>query len=295
MLFDDIDKGMCPEDQEAFASFSHAHCHVANHVLRNLGPRRLLFCPTEYCTSRAEPTIRDSVYLNTLGSSLDPSIQVLWTGDAVIPEYITPESLQAVNAAIGRKCVIWDNIHANDYDPRRVYLGPYAGRPARIADHVQGVLTNPNCQYSLNFVALHSMAAWHRLGAAYDERVAFRQAVTDWVSRIAQGGTGKQAAAVGVDAMMKLCDMFYLPFHHGTAASTLIASFLWLEDTPATGACVRACVCAVVCVCSCVYVCMYVCVCVCNCVSLSIHGSAHLPPPQNNFPLPTSHSPLPPP
>ncbi|EGD82363.1 hypothetical protein PTSG_03030 [Salpingoeca rosetta] len=231
ILFDDIDKGMCTEDHEAFESLAHAHCEVANRILSYIGPRRLLFCPTEYCTSRADPSIKDSAYLSTVGHVLDPAIQVLWTGDAVIPEYITPESLAPVNAAIRRKCVIWDNIHANDYDPRRVYLGPYAGRPHQLREHVDGVLTNPNCEYTSNFVALHTMAAWHNLGPAYDPRVAYRQAITDWLPRLVSRG---QQAAITAEAMVRLCDMFYLPYQHGSAASTFIANFLWLEDTPTT-------------------------------------------------------------
>ncbi len=27
-----------------------------------------------------------------------------------------------------RKPTIWDNLHANDYDQQRMYLGPYSGR-----------------------------------------------------------------------------------------------------------------------------------------------------------------------
>ena len=29
---------------------------------------------------------------------------------------------------IKRKPIIWDNLHANDYDLQRVYLGPYIGK-----------------------------------------------------------------------------------------------------------------------------------------------------------------------
>lgn len=75
---------------------------------------------------------------------------------------ITPHTVEAVSKVLKRKPVIWDNIHANDYDQRRVFLGPYDGRPVQLYQNVSGVLTNPNCEYESNFVAVHTLASWIR-------------------------------------------------------------------------------------------------------------------------------------
>ena len=64
-----------------------------------------------------------------------------------------------------RKPVIWDNIHANDYDHRRVFLGPYSGRPVELYNHLNGVLTNPNCEFEANFIAIHTFATWCRVAS----------------------------------------------------------------------------------------------------------------------------------
>lgn len=61
-----------------------------------------------------------------------------------------------------RRPLIWDNLHANDYDHKRVFLGPYSGRSTRLIPHLRGVLTNPNCEYEANFVAIHTLAQWSR-------------------------------------------------------------------------------------------------------------------------------------
>jgi len=45
----------------------------------------------------------------------------------VVSNTITVESIELLNSVLKRKVVIWDNIHANDYDPKRVFLGPYNG------------------------------------------------------------------------------------------------------------------------------------------------------------------------
>lgn len=59
-----------------------------------------------------------------------------------------------------RKPLIWDNIHANDYDQRRLFLGPYYGRPTQLYKSVNGILTNPNCEFESNFVAIHTLGTW---------------------------------------------------------------------------------------------------------------------------------------
>ena len=70
------------------------------------------------------------------------------------------ESIQHVSERIKRLPVIWDNLHANDYDKTRIYLGPYEGRSTALLSHLRGVLTNPNCEYGANFVAFHTLAQW---------------------------------------------------------------------------------------------------------------------------------------
>ena len=61
--------------------------------------------------------------------------------------------------------MLWDNIHANDYDHRRVFLGPYSGRPVELYKLLNGVLTNPNCEFEANFVAIHTLATWCKVAA----------------------------------------------------------------------------------------------------------------------------------
>lgn len=119
-----------------------------------------LFFFSEYCKMRAFPTINKSEYLNTIGSKLSPEIDVLWTGDKVISQVITTESIIELSKVLRRKPIIWDNIHANDYDHRRVFLGPYSGRPVELYKYLNGVLTNPNCEFEANFVAIHTFATW---------------------------------------------------------------------------------------------------------------------------------------
>ena len=88
------------------------------------------------------------------------------TGPKVVSRDISIPSVEPVSKVLKRKPVIWDNIHANDYDQRRIFLGPFDGRPTELYQHLNGILTNPNCEYEINFVAFHTIAQWIRCCAS---------------------------------------------------------------------------------------------------------------------------------
>ncbi|KAM8852706.1 protein O-GlcNAcase isoform 1-T1 [Synchiropus picturatus] len=163
LLFDDIDHNMCPADKEVFSSFAHAQVSITNEIFQYLGePETFLFCPTEYCGTFCYPNVSQSPYLHTVGEKLLPGIDILWTGPKVVSKDITVESIEEVSKILRRPPVIWDNIHANDYDQKRLFLGPYKGRSTELIPRLKGVLTNPNCEFESNFVAIHTLATWYK-------------------------------------------------------------------------------------------------------------------------------------
>ncbi|XP_073451586.1 protein O-GlcNAcase [Aquarana catesbeiana] len=163
LLFDDIDHNMCPADKEVFSSFAHAQVSITNEIYQYLGePETFLFCPTEYCGTFCFPNVAQSPYLRTVGERLLPRIDVLWTGPKVVSKDISVESIEEVSKIIKRSPLIWDNIHANDYDQKRLFLGPYKGRSTELIPRLRGVLTNPNCEFESNYVAIHTLATWYK-------------------------------------------------------------------------------------------------------------------------------------
>uniref|UniRef100_A0A8B9RK53 protein O-GlcNAcase n=1 Tax=Astyanax mexicanus TaxID=7994 RepID=A0A8B9RK53_ASTMX len=165
ILFDDIDHSMCQADTEAFSSFAHAQVSVANEIFRFLGePPVFLFCPTEYCGSLCSPSVSKSPYLLTVGEDLLPGISVIWTGSKVISRELSADSLVEVQSVLQRPPLVWDNLHANDYDSRRVFLGPFKGRPPGLQANLRGLLLNPNCEFEANYIPLHTLGSWHKAG-----------------------------------------------------------------------------------------------------------------------------------
>ncbi|XP_065372571.1 protein O-GlcNAcase [Calliphora vicina] len=162
LLFDDIESELSKSDKEVYQTFANAQVSVTNEIFTHLGNPRFLFCPTQYCSTRAVPSVHDSEYLNTLGSKLNHEIDIMWTGSKVISKIITLESIQEITEILRRPPVIWDNLHANDYDQKRVFLGPYSGRSPELIPHLRGVMTNPNCEFHANTIAIHTLAYWSR-------------------------------------------------------------------------------------------------------------------------------------
>ncbi|CAF2104856.1 unnamed protein product [Rotaria magnacalcarata] len=162
-LFDDIESEMCQQDKDRFVSFAHAQVAVTNEIYDYLNkPNILLFCPTQYCSQMAKPSLERSSYLQTIGNSLHPDIDIFWTGSKVISRRISVSHILSVNTVLQRRVTIWDNLNAKDYDQCRLCLGPFSGRSSNLSSRLSGMLSNPNCEFELNFIPLHTLGQWYQ-------------------------------------------------------------------------------------------------------------------------------------
>ena len=119
----------------------------------------LTLCPTEYNKSW---TNIERGYLPTLGSKLNPSIHVMWTGDRVISD-IDTQGLEWVNKHIKRKAYIWWNFPVSDYVRDHLLMGPAYGLDTEANDLMSGFMTNPMEFAEASKVAIYSVAnyAWN--------------------------------------------------------------------------------------------------------------------------------------
>jgi len=251
ILFDDINEDLSPEDSRNFESPAHAQASVANFIFEKLGPvKHFLFCPTEYCGSFAKPNVGESSYLSSLGKMVHPDIYLMWTGPRVVSRSISVESIEQIRKIFRRPPVIWDNIHANDYDRRRFYLGPFAGRHSDLVGLTAGVLTNPNCQFDFNYVAMHSLASWHRsfslvrprkqstassgdektnceeehkTHGSYCPRRALVNALSDWLPSFTQTSPDR----IELEDLLLLADFYYLPYEYGEDAHRCVKQLIY--------------------------------------------------------------------
>ncbi|MEI2722303.1 MAG: beta-N-acetylglucosaminidase domain-containing protein [Verrucomicrobiota bacterium] len=220
LLFDDIPDRMDPADRQRWGSFASAQCQVVNALFRWTRERcpgaRFLFCPTPYCGRMAEAQLGGVGYLATVGRELLPEIDVFWTGPEIISREITVAHAAELQTVLRRKPLIWDNLHANDYDGRRFFCGPYCGRPPELRNAVSGLLINPNTEFPLNFVAIRTLAEFVRCPGTWNSRQAYRAAMREWLPYFATSGPPLE-----LEDLILLGDCYYLPHEEGAEAVAL--------------------------------------------------------------------------
>jgi protein O-GlcNAcase/histone acetyltransferase len=231
LLFDDIPDRIEPADLERWGSLAGAQADVANEVARHARTRRpdvlVAFCPTPYCGRMVAAGHGGAGYLEALGASLDASIEVFWTGPEIISGEVSVAHIRDVAARLQRQPVLWDNLHANDYDGRRILLGPYSGRPLALRDEVRGILTNPNTEFPLNQMAVRTLAMYLQADGQWNDREAYLHALREWLPAFAT-----VTGTVDFDELVLLADCYYLPYQEGPEAEDLLArAHLALRDT----------------------------------------------------------------
>lgn len=157
LLMDDIPVSLPPDDRNAFRSLGEAHGLILQRLwplLRKRGLRRLWFCPTVYSDHFAPEGLARSAYLEDLALFLEPGIELLWTGRAIVSPDYRARDLAPLRKATGAHPVIWDNLYANDYCPGRIFLGPFAGRAPWLRKATAGMLLNPTGLYHTDLFLL---------------------------------------------------------------------------------------------------------------------------------------------
>jgi len=233
LLFDDIPDDLDSAEIKQFGSLAAAQSHVTNALFRWIRHQtpsaRVLFCPTAYC-SRMARRHGGKDYLETLGRELDPGIDIFWTGPEIISREISVAHVQEIAGVLRRLPLIWDNLHANDYDGRRFFCGPYSGRAPELRDHVRGLLINPNTEFPVNYVPLRTLGEFVKGQGRYDTREAYLSAMREWLPRFATLGE-----PISFEDLILFGDCYYLPHEEGPEANVLydLAKGLTLDSRPA--------------------------------------------------------------
>ncbi|MFF3426636.1 beta-N-acetylglucosaminidase domain-containing protein [Streptomyces sp. NPDC002602] len=160
----------CLEDRERYGrgptAAAKAHAEVANELAAHLAARypgapALSLLPTEYFQDGS------TGYRSALGRALDARVEVAWTGVGVVPRTITGRELAGARAAFGQHpLVTMDNYPVNDWDPGRIFLGPYTGRDPVVAGGSAGLMLNAMPQGTLSRIPVFTAAdyAWNPRG-----------------------------------------------------------------------------------------------------------------------------------
>lgn len=171
VFFDDISgEGTDPHRQADLLNYIDRHFVKAK---PDVTP--LVMCPTEYNRSWSNPK---GNYLTTLGEKLDPSIQIMWTGDKVVAD-IKEESMEWINAHIRRPAYIWWNFPVSDYVRDHLLLGPVYGNDTHIASAMSGFVTNPMEHAEASKIAIYGVADYAWNPGQYDAQQAWEAAIRE--------------------------------------------------------------------------------------------------------------------
>src|SRR5215469_3617570 len=173
VLFDDM-RGDLPE-------LAATQARILHWIKERTGAGRLIVCPSYYTD---DPVLdrffgqRPQNYLEELGTALDPSIDVFWTGEEVCAREIGVAHVKRVGEQLGRTPFLWDNYPVND-GPRMspfLHIRAFTGRPASLAPHVAAHAVNPALQPHLSLIPMLTLANSYRLGDGYAYGQAFNEA-----------------------------------------------------------------------------------------------------------------------
>lgn len=132
----------------------------------------LIICPTQYNKGWTSGD-----YLNILGTKMDKSVRIMWTGNSVV-DMIEMNDMQWINNQISRKAYIWLNYPVTDYCINRLLMGPTWGNGLDIADELGGFTSNPMEYAMASKLSLYSIGDYCWNMPAYDSNASWESAIT---------------------------------------------------------------------------------------------------------------------
>ena len=154
------DFGVLVDDSSGEIGKAERQVQLTNYILENFIRKHpdvnqtLIMCPTGYNRSWT-----NEKFLNTLGSGLDKSIPVMWTGDTVVHD-ITYSGQQWVNKQVQRPTFIWWNWPCNDFKRSRLSMGRTYGLDTHpdMKNQMSGFVANPMEHAEASKVGLFGVA-----------------------------------------------------------------------------------------------------------------------------------------
>ena len=138
----------------------------------------LIMCPTEY--NKSWSNVKGG-YLTTLGTKLNPSIHIMWTGDRVIADMYEGDTekggMKWINNLIQRPAYVWWNFPVSDYVRDHLLMGPVYGNDLHIANLMSGFVTNPMEHAESSLLAIYGVASYAWNPDQYNSDKAWKDAM----------------------------------------------------------------------------------------------------------------------
>jgi hyaluronoglucosaminidase len=176
LLLDDIPLELQhAADRDVFADLVEAHGALIGSVfdrLERIGG--LMVCPTVY------RGYGDEDYIARLGRSIDPRIDLFWTGRAICSATLDLIDAATFARSTGRPATYWDNYPVNDVAMKHeLHVGPYRGRDRHLWRFSNGVIANGMELYESSKIAFATIADYLSSPESYDPEASWRAAIRE--------------------------------------------------------------------------------------------------------------------
>lgn len=120
----------------------------------------LIFVPKVYTKESAGGDVNNA-YLKTIGT-MPETIDIMWTGDVILG-YVTQDTFEFFEEAVGRQAFMWLNWPVNDINSKRLLMGKGEMLDPEV-NNFKGIVTNPMQEAQASKVALFAIAdyGWNR-------------------------------------------------------------------------------------------------------------------------------------
>jgi hyaluronoglucosaminidase len=199
ILFDDM--------RGDFPGLAATQLEIIDLITQVSNAPKFSICPTYYTEDPVLEKVfgdRPPDYWDTL-RSLEPNIDIFWTGEKVCSQDYSPAHLATVQARFDRPVLLWDNYPVNDGQKlvTKLHFHNIGNRTASIRNHCAGQLMNPMNQPLLSRIAVATMAqtyqrVLHTPPADCSEQIA-ELAAADLAALMIRDA--QQFATLGLDGM----------------------------------------------------------------------------------------------
>ena len=100
------------------------HAELANFLSIQL-KESIFVVPRVYSDELIE---KGCTYLRDFNNTLNENISIFYCGKKIISDTNKKCELDTIKNLTSNKIIFWDNLYANDYCPKRIFIGPYFGR-----------------------------------------------------------------------------------------------------------------------------------------------------------------------
>lgn len=170
ILWDDIENHNGVQQAEVLNRFNEEF------IKSKEGVKPLITVPVEYWGSSMFNGEEVKTYTKEFAETLDKDIEVMWTGNDVIPPNgVSLEDAKKVSNVYDRKMMLWWNYPVNDYKEDKMALGPIYDLDKQLDEEVSGFIVNPmrfseaskistltGADYGWNTVAYEAEESWDK-------------------------------------------------------------------------------------------------------------------------------------